>query len=168
MFDLPGRLRYLTFANNQQYAYHFWLHPLSRFPGPPLAHVSSARVTSAARKLLKAEAVHAAQQKYGPIVGITPNVLSFLYGHGDRMPKPDFYAGGKFTDHENMFSMRGIMLHSERRAVMAPVFSHIFVSTFIPLTQHKIEQAQDKIASHPVSERMDSIYTTRSLVRDCF
>lgn len=112
-------------------------------------------LTSAARKLRKAQAVHAAHEIYGPIVRIAPNELSFsdpealqsLYGHGRRLPKSDFYAGGKFTNHENIFSMRGVAQHAGRRSVMAPVFSSKFVSTFVNLIQQKIDQTLDNVSS---------------------
>jgi benzoate 4-monooxygenase len=120
-----------------------------------LARISSIWSASAARKLRKAQAIDAAHQRYGPIVRIGPNELSFadpgtlksIYGHGHRNPKSDFYAGGKFTTHENMFSMRNIAQHAGRRSVVAPVFSAKFVSQYIPEMQQKIQQTLDMMAS---------------------
>lgn len=102
-----------------------------------------------ARKLRKAQAIEQAHQQYGPIIRIGPNELSFsnpnalraIYGHGSRLPKAEFYQGGKFTHLDNVFSMRNIQAHSARRAVMAPVFSQRFVATYIPIMRHKISQA---------------------------
>lgn len=92
-----------------------------------------------------------AHQKYGPVIRVGPNELSFsnpnalkvIYGHGTRLPKSDFYKGGKFTDLDNVFSMRSIPAHSARRGVMAPVFSQRFVASYIPIIRNKISQAFD-------------------------
>lgn len=56
----------------------------------------------------------AAHLKYGPIVRVGPNEISFadpavvktIYGHRSPVLKTDFYVGGKFTDVDNVFSMR--------------------------------------------------------------
>lgn len=56
----------------------------------------------------------AAHLKYGDIVRIGPNELSFsnpkylkaIYGHNVPALKSDFYVGGKFSVNDNIFSMR--------------------------------------------------------------
>lgn len=82
----------------------------------------------------------------------SPDALKTIYGHGRRLPKTDFYAGGKFTHIDNVFSMRDPREHSGRRAVMAPVFSTKFVSTYIPVIGQKLTQTFDmmKAGKSPV------------------
>ncbi|KAK5046780.1 hypothetical protein LTR84_007133 [Exophiala bonariae] len=138
-----------------QYIYRLWFHPLARYPGPLLARASRIWSASAARKLRKAQAVQDAHQRYGPVVRIAPDELSFadpstlkaIYGHGSRLPKTEFYTGGKFTEVDNVFSMRDIHQHSGRRAVMAPVFSHRFVASYVPAMYEKLSQTFNMMAT---------------------
>jgi benzoate 4-monooxygenase len=161
-------LRRLTVWSDResQYVYRIWFHPLADVPGPLLARASTLWAASAAGKLRKAQAIHAAHQKYGPIVRIAPNELSFadpqvlksIYGHNHRNPKSGFYSGGKFTAYDNIFSMRDITQHAGRRSVMAPVFSSKYISNYVPLILQKLEQTFDVLASLSSNGKAVDVY----------
>jgi hypothetical protein len=94
------------------YLLHF--HPLHKIPGPTLAKLTTWWQSYYASRLQKADRVQAAHVKYGDIVRIGPNELSFsnpkhlkaIYGHNVPVVKSEFYVGGKFTSKDNVFSMR--------------------------------------------------------------
>lgn len=74
-------------------AYDLFLHPLSSIPGPRLAAVSQLWKRRADWKARRAHFMLKAHEKYGPVVRIAPNELSFsdpgllqqVYGHKGYM-----------------------------------------------------------------------------------
>ena len=136
-----------------QYCHRLYLHPLANFPGPRLARASSLWSSSAARKLRRAQAIQEAHDRYGPVVRVGPNELSFssstvlkdIYGHGSALPKSAFYAAGKFSSVDNIFSMRNRHQHSARRSLMAKMYSQTNVWTYAPLISEKILQIVDQV-----------------------
>ena len=69
-FSVPGYLIALT-------CYNLFFHPLRSFPGPPLAKVSKLWSRIGNRTGRKSDRIHEAHLKYGPVVRIGPNELSF-------------------------------------------------------------------------------------------
>ena len=69
--------------------YNRYLHPLANVPGPPLASVSQLWKRFADWRYRRAHYILTAHQKYGPVIRIAPNGLSFanpavlqkIYGH---------------------------------------------------------------------------------------
>lgn len=108
-----------------------------------------------ARKLRKAHAIQAAHEKYGPVIRIGPNELSYanptilkdIYGHGLGLPKANFYKGGKFTAADSVFSMRNRHQHSARRSLMAKSFSSANLVSYIPMVCEKVMQTMDQFCS---------------------
>ncbi|KAF7922013.1 uncharacterized protein EAE98_008224 [Botrytis deweyae] len=118
------------------WSYNLWFHPLARFPGPFLGrcslfyrfiHSSRGRIHSA---------VADAHRKYGDIVRVAPNELSFasveswkaIYGHPTRgkeiAPKGPFYevfAAG--FNSKCVGSERNPEKHSLMRKMLNPAFS---------------------------------------------
>lgn len=68
--SVPGYLIALT-------CYNLFFHPLRSFPGPPLAKVSRLWSRIGNRTGRKSDRIHEAHLKYGPVVRIGPNELSF-------------------------------------------------------------------------------------------
>lgn len=81
--------------------YQRLLHPLARFPGPFLAGLTEISKFSYFWSLQIDRKLFALHEKYGPIVRIGPNELSFygaeavapIYKSGRVMPKSHFYDG---------------------------------------------------------------------------
>ncbi|KIW31319.1 uncharacterized protein PV07_02976 [Cladophialophora immunda] len=136
-----------------KYTYRLWFHPLARYPGPLLARASSYWATSHARQLRKAHAIQQAHERYGPVVRVGPNELSFasptalkdIYGHGQGLPKAEFYKAGKFTTEDSVFSIRDRAQHAGRRSLMAKTYSQAHVWTYAPLLREKISQTLDQL-----------------------
>ncbi len=87
--------------------------------------------------------IQSAHEKYGPAIRVAPDQLSFndptvlkeIYGHGSGMPKTTFYAGGHFTQYDNLFSQRDKTQHSGRRSLLAKAFSQNAIMTHLPTMQ---------------------------------
>ncbi|KAI1305539.1 cytochrome P450 [Xylaria venustula] len=116
--------------------YNIWFHPLARFPGPLLGRASLLfrfiHTTKGKFHVAVAEAHH----KYGPIVRVAPNELSFasveswktIYGHPppgkELAPKGPFYevfAAG--FSSKCVGSERDSKKHSAMRKMLNPAFS---------------------------------------------
>lgn len=110
MYFLPSRLN--TKAHKQQplarwlllVIYNVYFHPLSKFPGPK--HMAASRIPYALhlKKGTLNEAIHQAHKKYGEVVRIAPDELSFTSGetawqdiYGFRTAKQD--KGSYMKDH---------------------------------------------------------------------
>lgn len=57
--------------------YRIWLHPLAKVPGPRLAAVSQLWKMRADWRYRRAHLMLAEHQKYGPVIRVAPNELSF-------------------------------------------------------------------------------------------
>ncbi|KAI0835729.1 cytochrome P450 [Hypoxylon sp. FL0890] len=118
------------------WSYNLWFHPLAKFPGPFLGRASLFyRILHASRGRFHV-AVTEAHRKYGPIVRVAPNELSFasveswkaIYGHpgpGKKIaPKGPFYevfAAG--FSSKCVGSERDPKKHSAMRKMLNPAFS---------------------------------------------
>ncbi|KAF2092698.1 cytochrome P450 [Rhizodiscina lignyota] len=110
--------------------YQRFLHPLARFPGPLVASLTDLSKFSYFWSLQIDKQLFALHEKYGPIVRIGPNDLSFygadavapIYKSGRVMTKSHFYDG--FTTFKpNLFGSKDEDLHALRRRQMAHGFS---------------------------------------------
>ncbi|KIX01346.1 uncharacterized protein Z518_09071 [Rhinocladiella mackenziei CBS 650.93] len=133
--------------------YLLYFHPLSKIPGPTLAALSTWWQKYYAAKLLKADQIQAAHLKYGDIVRIGPNELSFsnprhlkaIYGHNVPVLKTEFYAGGKFTSEDNVFSMRNRDQHAARRKLMSRNFAQAPLMELAPDLMRKAQALCSKL-----------------------
>jgi benzoate 4-monooxygenase len=94
------------------FIYGHLFHPLRKFPGPFwAAHTDLWRVYHLWTRRMP-ETLLQMHEKYGPVVRIAPNELSFqsvdilgdVYKGGRKFPKSDFYQGFT-TFHPNTFGM---------------------------------------------------------------
>ncbi|KAK8080612.1 Cytochrome P450 [Apiospora hydei] len=116
--------------------YNLWFHPLANFPGPTVGRASLFfRFWHTSRGKFHV-AVTKAHRKYGPIVRVAPNELSFasveswkaIYGHPlpckEIAPKGPFYevfAAG--FSSKCVGSERDPKKHSKMRRMLNPAFS---------------------------------------------
>ncbi|KAF2690632.1 cytochrome P450 [Lentithecium fluviatile CBS 122367] len=112
--------------------YRLTLHPLARYPGPPLARITDIYLTYYAYRGSRHLAYHRAHEVYGPIVRIGPNSLSInsatalksVYGFRSNVRKADFYTAFPATkDTYNVHSSIDKMQHARKRRVMSHAFS---------------------------------------------
>lgn len=104
---------FFVFLTIVSIVYQHFLHPIARFPGPFLAGLTDLSKFSYFWSLQIDKKLFALHEKYGPIVRIGPNELSFygagavapIYKSGRVMVKSHFYDG--FTAFKpNVFGTR--------------------------------------------------------------
>ncbi|PLB43463.1 cytochrome P450 monooxygenase [Aspergillus steynii IBT 23096] len=113
--------------------YAKWLHPLARFPGPPLAaisrlwivmHVARGHAESEQRRL---------HMRYGPVIRIAPNELAVsdpaaikrIYGIKSGFTKTDFYLPFRspFARYPDHFTATDEKSHASRRKIVNHIYS---------------------------------------------
>lgn len=138
------------------YAYLYWFHPLSKYPGPPLAAVSELWYASAWTSGFWNRRIQAAHRQYGDIVRIAPNELSFataqafrdIYGAPSKtrrlFPKSDrFYDNG----HPNIAFVLDPEEHSRQHRMFAPQFRPSAIRTQEPFIHHHVDLWMKQIAA---------------------
>ncbi|KAF2275234.1 benzoate 4-monooxygenase cytochrome-like protein P450 [Westerdykella ornata] len=112
--------------------YRLTLHPLARYPGPRLAALTDIYLAYHAYRGDRHLCYHAAHQKYGPVVRIGPNSLSFntssalktIYMPRANVRKADFYTAFPANKHTyNVHSSIDKMAHARKRRVLSHAFS---------------------------------------------
>ncbi|GLA83012.1 hypothetical protein AtubIFM56815_007203 [Aspergillus tubingensis] len=139
-FSVPGYLIALT-------CYNLFFHPLRSFPGPPLAKVSKLWSRIGNRTGRKSDRIHEAHLKYGPVVRIGPNELSFAEPAAARaiytslaLVKEETFYRAKTVFHENhLFSTRDVQAHRQRRKLFARGYSQAAMLEFEPHISNKID-----------------------------
>ena len=102
--------------------YNIFFHPLRSFPGPPLAKISKAWSRYGNLKGRKSHRIHEAHQKYGLVVRVAPNELSFsspdavrdLYTNDAFVKEEAFYRAKRVFHEEMIMSMRDPEAHKQR------------------------------------------------------
>ncbi|KAI0436189.1 benzoate 4-monooxygenase cytochrome P450 [Xylaria telfairii] len=116
--------------------WNLFFHPLARFPGPTFAAISNIPYSYwflGGRQPHKVLELHL---RYGPIVRLAPNELSFnsaaswrdIYStRPNHQPfiKSDFYDGGSFASRgvHSIVSVRDPTIHAEMRRYLSPAFA---------------------------------------------
>ncbi|KAI0011112.1 cytochrome P450 [Xylariaceae sp. FL0662B] len=129
--------------------YCLWLHPLAKYPGPKVAAISEVWFAWAWTSGNYPKILEAAHRRYGDVIRIAPNELSFataqahrdIYSYPSKTKKPflkcgTFYNNGDVT---NIFYERDPVEHGRMRKVLAPGFS----GTSMKSHEHIIQQYVD-------------------------
>nr|RBQ91806.1 hypothetical protein FVER53263_12478 [Fusarium verticillioides] len=110
--------------------YYRYLHPLAKYPGPPLASLTNLWKTYNLWNLHLPHTLVRLHEQYGEVVRVGPNDLSFrnpdavntIYKAGRQLQKTGFYDG--FTAfNPNLFGTQDEEIHAIRRRQMAHAFS---------------------------------------------
>ncbi|KAF5572842.1 cytochrome P450 monooxygenase [Fusarium pseudoanthophilum] len=112
--------------------YYRYLHPLAKYPGPPLASLTNLWKTYHLWNLHLPHTLVRLHEQYGDVVRVGPNDLSFrdpnavntIYKAGRQLQKTGFYDG--FTAfNPNLFGTQDeeYQIHAIRRRQMAHAFS---------------------------------------------
>ncbi|PYI21575.1 cytochrome P450 [Aspergillus violaceofuscus CBS 115571] len=126
-----------------QLLYRCYFHPLARYPGPFLARPNPRRFASFLRGQhhLTEEKLH---QRYGPIVRVAPDWLSFsqlpafeaIYGFHKAIEKDDFYTFGapRPQTDVSVFATQSNPVHRQkRRRMLAPALTRTKVLRYEPV-----------------------------------
>ncbi|KAH8807787.1 cytochrome P450 [Xylogone sp. PMI_703] len=132
--------------------YQRYFHPLAKYPGPFLNSLTDLAKFSYFWSLDIDKKIEKLHQKYGPVVRIAPNELSFwgpnavapIYKSGRTMIKSRFFDG--FTTFKpNLFGTRDEDLHALRRRQMAHGFSTASLVAMEPIFDRHIRNLRKKL-----------------------
>ncbi|PPQ66756.1 hypothetical protein CVT24_008713 [Panaeolus cyanescens] len=154
--------------------YRVYLHPLSRFPGPKLAAVTSLYRTyyEVFKDGALLERIHQLHQLHGPTIRIGPNELHFstpaaysdIYLQGSRLPKePKFYSC--FGVARSAFGALDYHTSKVRRKRLNPFFARRGLVHAEPIVRQKIERLISKIY-HQRTYSTDMFLASRSAALD--
>jgi len=139
-----------------QIIYNVLFSPLKHIPGPFLARFTSKWLTINEVLGNRSFIVEQAHHKYGPVIRIAPDELSFseqscikeLYYQGTKFPKSRRYEGFASTTRAS-FDMTDIVQHRERRHLVRHVLSRSNIDEAEPLIAKQVKKALtwvDKVA----------------------
>ncbi|CDM34511.1 hypothetical protein DTO013E5_5013 [Penicillium roqueforti] len=150
---IVGTLLFLVYLIYQRF-----LHPLAKYPGPFLAAFTDFNKFSLFLSLRIDQRIFSLHQKYGPIVRIAPNELSFwnpeavapIYKSGKAMVKSPFFDGFK-TFNPSLFGNRDEKVHALRRRQMAHSFSTSSLTDMESIFDRHVENLRRKLDKYAVS-----------------
>ncbi|KIK55316.1 hypothetical protein GYMLUDRAFT_47885 [Collybiopsis luxurians FD-317 M1] len=139
--------------------YRLFLHPLRKYPGPPLAAVSGGyeaylNIIKGGGLVTELVRLH---EVYGPVVRIGPNKLHFndrrayhdIYTHGTTLTKePAFYHGTMAHVQDSSIYFWDPQKSKDRRAILSPLFSRRAVISLEYLIQQKIDKLVTLLQDH--------------------
>jgi benzoate 4-monooxygenase len=134
------------------YIVSYYLDPLElrKFAGPKLAAFSAAWSMNYCRKNKRFWGIHKAHEKYGPIVRIQPDHVSFnvgeaindIYGHGKDLMKAPFYDT-LAASHRSMFDTTDRVEHGLKRKYV----SHMFAPRSVTELEDIIDQTTQNLCN---------------------
>ena len=137
-----------------QTLYNLFFHPLRAVPGPFLARTSRLWARIGNNNGCKSHRIHAAHQRYGKVVRVGPNELSFadpsavreIYSNDAFMKEETFYRAKRVFHEEKMMSFRDPEAHKSRRKLLSRGFSQASMLDFEPHMSDKIRMLFDRWA----------------------
>ncbi|KAL3462619.1 cytochrome P450 [Aspergillus heterothallicus] len=140
--------------------YRLYLHPLSKFPGPPLRAISSLPSIASllhGRLGFDTKTLH---DKYGPVVRVSPNELAFnsaqawedIYGFKpagrENMHKDPIHVGSVDPlPHASTLTMADDANHARQRRALAHSFSERALKDQEYIIQHYVDILTDKLST---------------------
>jgi hypothetical protein len=100
-------------------------------PGPRVYILTKWRLAYDDWKGIRTKTIYQLHQKYGPVVRIGPNELSFnslsalktIYGAGSGFERTSFYRMFDVYGHQNLFTFASVKAHSERKKLLNHAYS---------------------------------------------
>ncbi|KAH8169572.1 cytochrome p450 domain-containing protein [Sarocladium implicatum] len=117
--------------------------PIASVPGPFISHITSLYLKWQELRANRTLYVHSLHQKYGPVVRIGPNELSFtswaavkeIYcSSGSGYDKSDFYDLFKIWGRRTMFTTRDKYNHAKRKRLIADRYANSNVMRDVSMT----------------------------------
>lgn len=140
-----------------QLLYNVFFHPLRNYPGPPLAKLSVLWKLLGNLQGRKAHRIHEAHLRYGPVVRVAPNELSFseptavkeIYSSSAFAKEQRFYFAKRIFHENHLLSFRDNRAHRQRQKLLQRGFSQASVLEFEPNMSSKIQALLDQLAKAP-------------------
>ncbi|OJK04767.1 hypothetical protein ASPACDRAFT_1851729 [Aspergillus aculeatus ATCC 16872] len=140
--------------------YSYYFHPLARYPGPFLAHFTNVWKFASflhGQHHLTEEKLH---QRYGPIVRVAPNWLSFsqlpafeaIYGFHKAIEKDDFYTFGEGRRRRpqrdvSVFAAQTNLVHRQkRRRMLGPALTRAQIQRYEPVIARHVAVLVGRLA----------------------
>ncbi|KAJ5537848.1 hypothetical protein N7494_007327 [Penicillium frequentans] len=143
--------------------YNLLLHPLKEFPGPPLARCTSLWGFYWNLHGLRAHKIDNAHKRYGTIIRIAPNLLSFsdpeavreIYNSKNFVKAEGFYRAKRIFQENHLLSFRDPAQHHQRRKLLSRGFSQATLTEFEPQIASKVSTLLDQWTK--LSKQKDAI-----------
>ncbi|KAL1625468.1 hypothetical protein SLS56_007362 [Neofusicoccum ribis] len=153
--------------------YRKFFHPLAKFPGPPLAAVSSIVLWYLNRKGFPEHDFEHWHKKYNSkVIRIAPHELHIADAESYKKiynqhspPKYDVFYDG-FLAPSSLFGEWDIAKHKERRKLMNPLFSRSSIIGFQPLVLERLALISQKILERCTSGPINVVDAYRCLTID--
>ncbi|KAJ5745275.1 hypothetical protein N7520_010457 [Penicillium odoratum] len=189
MLDIPSDIKSMSFLLGYmaitvilfRVFYNVYLHPLSAFPGPKIFAASSIPLALAQLRGRCHKEIKAAHDKYGSVVRIAPNELSFtsagawndIYARREGKPafkKDRIFFNDMLVDSQTLTVMNDFD-HGRIRRAMAPGFSPRSMLLHESIIERNVElfitQIEKKCKEKSAIDlRMWYNYTTFDLIGD--
>ncbi|KAF2106163.1 putative P450 monooxygenase [Lophiotrema nucula] len=146
------------------------VNPLSRIPGPKFFAWTKWRLAYEDWKGTRTRFIQKLHVKYGPVVRIGPNEVSFnslsamrtIYGPGAPYGRTDFYQSFSFYGKRNMFSFKATKEHGERKKLFAAGYakSVMLKAPVTNMIEAKVEQFMDLISQETKSGSAMELFST--------
>ncbi|KAB5585128.1 cytochrome P450 [Coniochaeta sp. 2T2.1] len=142
----------------------------SSVPGPFIARLTKKWILFVDLSGYRARTVHELHKKYGPVVRLAPNELSFaslpaikpVYGAGTTCVKSSAYDNfGRL----GMFQMQDPAMHRERQKRVALVFSQSSLQSMEPLVQGVIDKMISVVQKN-LGKPLDALHWCRMTALD--
>ncbi|GME26776.1 benzoate 4-monooxygenase [Neofusicoccum parvum] len=136
------------------------LHPLRHIPGPPLARFTRAWSRLHNLRGRKSHVIHAAHQRYGAVIRVGPDELSFaspsavraIYASDAFVKEENFYRAKTIFVENHVMSMRDPDAHRARKRLLQRGFSQAAMLDFEPHMASKIRAMLDQWATRGARE----------------
>ncbi|KAH8897158.1 cytochrome protein [Thozetella sp. PMI_491] len=107
------------------------LGPLARVPGPKSFIFTKWRLAYEDYKGSRTRTIHSLHERYGPVVRIGPNEVSFnstsavrtIYGAGSGFERTSFYGMFEVYGRQNMFTFSTPREHAQRKKMLAHAYA---------------------------------------------
>lgn len=134
---------------------------LRRIPGPALFAISRYRLALEAWKARSIQTVHQLHLRYGPVVRVGPNQVSFnslsalrqIYGAGSAFERTAFYKMFDVYGRPNLFTFSSSKHHRERKKLISHIYSNqvILSPSVADLVQRKAADYLQMLEEEPAA-----------------
>ncbi|KAF4448607.1 hypothetical protein F53441_8026 [Fusarium austroafricanum] len=142
--------------------------PLRHVPGPKSFAFTKWRLAYEDWKGTRTRTIFQLHQKYGPVVRIGPNEVSFnslsalrtIYGPGSRFGRTSFYRMFDVYGEQNLFTLHSPKAHGERKKLLSHAYSKSVVmkQPTAKMVERRARQYLDLIEAQP--EMISEIFST--------
>lgn len=143
-------------------SYQLYFHPLARIPGPPHWILSRVPFVWALRRGEFAARITEIHERYGPVVRIASNEVSFIdekawsafyaYRQGSSLPKSPFWYRPRVNNGTYGIMGSPNADHGRFRRALAPAFTEKAMREHEPMIQHHVNLLLSKFRNEAAKE----------------